>query len=96
MGVYAMTSGLTPSAAEFFDRQGRHNVHRANLGIQRFRVTVDGEVYHTLSAKESTLATERLSRLLPRLTEYANEVTDRKAPLPGRFDAELVSVKSRR
>lgn len=96
MGVYAMTSGLTPEAADAFERQGRDNVHRANLGMQRFRVTVGGEVHHTLSARESTLATERLSRLLPHLTEYANEVADRTAPLPGRFDADLVEVEGGR
>lgn len=96
MGVYAMTSGLTPTAADVFERQGRDNVHRANLGMQRFRVTVHGEVHHTLSARESTLATEGLSGLLPHLTRYANEVADRMAPLPGRFGADVVAFEGGR
>lgn len=92
LAIYAVTSGLTPEATEFFEVQGRDNVYRANVGRQQFRVTVSGDVQHTLAAGETDGATSRLLALLPHLESYVDDVGERTAPLVGRLDADVVGL----
>lgn len=92
LAIYAVTSGLTPEAAEFFDVQRRDNVYRANVGHQQFRVTVTGDIQHTLAAGETDGATSRLLALLPHFESYVDDVTERTTPLVGHLHADVVGL----
>ena len=94
MGIYACTTSLTDEAVEYFPNQGKDNIHRANFGNQIFRVRIEGHLEHPLAAAETDGAGNRLSRLLPHVQAYCDEVGTREDPLVGSLDAEITTIDS--
>lgn len=94
MGIYAVTSSLSEESAEYFETQGRDNVHRANFGNQVFSVTVEGKLIHPMTPEETESAGERLGRLFPALLEYCEAVTETDDPLTGPPNAEITTIES--
>lgn len=94
MGIYACTTSLTPDAVEYFPNQGPDNIHRANFGNQIFRATVEGHLEHPLAAVETDSAGSRVSRLLPHIEAYCEDVKSREDELVGPLDAELTTLDS--
>ncbi|MDJ1434284.1 M20 family metallopeptidase [Halostagnicola sp. A-GB9-2] len=94
MGIYAVTSSLSEESAEYFETQGRDNVHRANFGNQVFSVTVEGDLKHPMTPAETESAGERLGRLYPSLFEYCNLISTKEDDLTGSPNAEITTIES--
>jgi acetylornithine deacetylase/succinyl-diaminopimelate desuccinylase len=94
MGIYAVTTSLSEESAEYFETQGRDNVHRANFGNQVYAVTVEGGLKHPMAPAETNSAGERLGRLYPALLEYCDLVAEKDDPLTGSPNAEITTIDS--
>lgn len=86
--LYACTTSFTEEAVGFFPSLGLENVIRALQGTQRYRITVSGQTYHTLTPKVGRNAVENalevmaaLERLMATVNARVDELTGSGQPL---------------
>lgn len=94
MGIYACTTSLSEEAAKYFPGMGKDNIFRANYGNQVYEVTVEGTIIHPQEPAETVGAGARLSRILPGLQDYCEEVRSREDPLVWRPNARITTFES--
>lgn len=92
MGIYACTTGLTDEAAAYFDKQSAYNIYRSNFGNQVYTVTVDGLIKHPMAPAETESAGERVSKLLPEIQAYCDDICTRESGLVDSLEANITTI----